>query len=207
MALDAQCRKCRRAGEKLFLKGERCYSIKCALIRKPYAPGMHKKRKAKVASEYGRQLNEMRKVKLTYGVNEAQMRKYFREATKSPESTSDTFFQKLELRLDNVIFRLGFAPSRQAARQMVSHGHILVNNKKIDVPAYELKKGDVITIRPQSLSKVPIKNLSKNLKKVQCPDYLSLNPEKLEAKVVAEPSLAKQMPPFDFRQIVEFYSH
>ncbi|MDD3614406.1 MAG: 30S ribosomal protein S4 [Candidatus Pacebacteria bacterium] len=207
MALDAQCRKCRRAGEKLFLKGERCYSVKCALIRKPYAPGMHKKRKTKTASEYGRQLEEVRKVKLTYGVNEAQMKKYFKEATKSPESTSETFFKKLELRLDNVIFRLGFAPSRQAARQTVSHGHILVNNKKIDVPAYELKKGDVITIRPQSLSKTPFKNLSKNLKKVQLPDYLTLNPEKLEARVVAEPSLAKQMPPFDFRQIVEFYSH
>jgi len=207
MALDAQCRKCRRAGEKLFLKGERCYSVKCALIKKPYAPGMHKKRKAKAASEYGRQLEEVRKVKLTYGVNEAQMKKYFKEATKSPESTSETFFKKLELRLDNVIFRLGFAPSRQAARQTVSHGHILVNNKKIDVPAYELKKGDVITIRPQSLSKTPFKNLSKNLKKVQLPDYLTLNPEKLEARVVAEPSLAKQMPPFDFRQIVEFYSH
>jgi len=206
IVLDAKCRKCRRAGEKLFLKGERCYSIKCAFLRKPYAPGMHKKRGTKMVSEYGRQLNEVKKAKLTYGVNEAQMKKYFKESAKSPQSTSEIFFKKLELRLDNVVFSLGLAPSRKAARQIVSHGHILVNDKKIDVPAYELKKGDIITIRPQSLEKAPFKNLSKNLKKIQLPEYLTLNPEKLEAKVIAEPSLAKQLPPFDFRQIVEFYS-
>jgi len=206
IVLDAKCRKCRRAGEKLFLKGERCYSIKCAFLRKPYAPGMHKKRRTKMVSEYGRQLNEVKKAKLTYGVNEAQMKKYFKESAKSPQSTSEIFFKKLELRLDNVVFSLGLAPSRKAARQIVSHGHILVNDKKIDVPAYELKKGDIITIRPQSLEKAPFKNLSKNLKKIQLPEYLTLNPEKLEAKVIAEPSLAKQLPPFDFRQIVEFYS-
>jgi len=206
IVLDAKCRKCRRAGEKLFLKGERCYSIKCAFLRKPYAPGMHKKRRTKMVSEYGRQLNEVKKAKLTYGVNEAQMKKYFKESAKSPQSTSEIFFKKLELRLDNVVFSLGLAPSRKAARQIVSHGHILVNDKKIDVPAYELKKGDIITIRPQSLEKAPFKNFSKNLKKIQLPEYLTLNPEKLEAKVIAEPSLAKQLPPFDFRQIVEFYS-
>ncbi len=204
--LDAKCRKCRRVGEKLFLKGDRCYSIKCALIRKPYAPGMHRKRVAKATSEYGRQLNEVRKAKLTYGVNEAQMEKYFKQASKSPQSTSEIFFKKLELRLDNVVFRLGLASSRKGARQLVSHGHILVNGKKIDVPAYELKKGDVISVRTQSLNKAPFVNLSKKLKKNQLPDYLSFNPEKLEAKIIAEPSLAKQLPPFDFRQIVEFYS-
>lgn len=204
--LDAKCRKCRRAGEKLFLKGDRCYSIKCALIRKPYAPGMHRKKTTKAASEYGRQLNEVRKVKLSYGVNEAQMKKYFKEASKSPQSTSDIFFKKLELRLDNVIYRLGFSSSRRAARQLVSHGHILVNGKKIDVPAYELKKGDVISIRPESKNKAPFVNLDKKLKKAQMPDYLTFDAEKLEAKIIAEPSLAKQLPPFDFRQIVEFYS-
>ncbi|HOM33249.1 MAG TPA: 30S ribosomal protein S4 [Candidatus Paceibacterota bacterium] len=204
--LDSKCKKCRRAGEKLFLKGERCYGIKCALLRKPYAPGMHKKRKTKNTSEYGRQLEEVRKVKVTYGVNEAQMKKYFNESAKSKASTSDEFFKKLELRLDNIIFRLGFASSRREARQMVSHGHILVNGKKIDVPAYKLKKGDIITIRSQSLEKSAFKDLSKKLKKVQLPDYLTLNPEKLEAKVIGEPSLAKELPPFDFRQIVEFYS-
>jgi len=204
--LDSKCKKCRRAGEKLFLKGDRCYSVKCALIRKPYVPGMHKKTKSKTTSEYGRQLEEVRKVKVTYGVNEAQMKKYFNEAEKSKISTSEEFFKKLELRLDNVIFRLGFASSRKEARQMISHGHILVNNKKIDIPAYTLKKGDVITIRPQSLEKPLFKDLSKKLKKVQLPDYLTLNPEKLETKVIGEPSLVKELPPFDFRQIVEFYS-
>jgi len=204
--LDSKCKKCRRAGEKLFLKGERCYGIKCALVRKPYVPGMHKKRKTKNTSEYSRQLEEVRKVKVTYGVNEAQMKKYFNESAKSKASTSDEFFKKLELRLDNIVFRLGFASSRKEARQMVSHGHILVNGKKIDVPAYKLKKGDIITIRPQSLEKPAFKDLAKKLKKVQLPDYLTLNPEKLEAKVIGEPSLAKELPPFDFRQIVEFYS-
>jgi len=206
IVLDAKCRKCRRAGEKLFLKGDRCYSIKCALIRKPYAPGLHHKKVTKAISEYGKQLNEVRKVKLTYGVNEAQMKKYFNKARKSPQSTSDIFFKKLELRLDNVVFRAGFANSRKGARQLVSHGHILVNGKKIDVPAYELKKGDIVMIRLQSLNKKPFANLVQRLKKSQVPDYLSLNPEKLEVKVIAEPSLAKQLPPFDFRQIVEFYS-
>jgi len=204
--LDSKCKKCRRAGEKLFLKGERCYGIKCALVRKPYVPGMHKKRKTKNTSEYSRQLEEVRKVKVTYGVNEAQMKKYFNESAKSKASTSDEFFKKLELRLDNIVFRLGFASSRKEARQMVSHGHILVNGKKIDVPAYKLKKGDIITIRPQSLEKPAFKDLAKKLKKVQLPDYLTLNPENLEAKVIGEPSLAKELPPFDFRQIVEFYS-
>lgn len=205
--LEAKCRKCRRAGEKLFLKGERCYSVKCALLRKPYAPGQHRRRVSRFAlSEYGQQLLEKQKVKLIYGLNEAQLRKYFQEATKSKEATDEALFKKLELRLDNVVFRLGFAPSRRSARQLISHGHILVNNRKVTIPSFSLKKGDLIQIRPQSLNKAPFKNLVNTLKKYQPPAFLSLDAQKLIGKVESEPSLKELAPTFDLSQIVEFYS-
>lgn len=205
--LEAKCRKCRRAGEKLFLKGERCYSVKCPLLRKPYAPGMHRRKVSRFAlSEYGQQLLEKQKAKLIYGLNEAQLRRYFREALKSKEATDEVLFKKLELRLDNVVFRLGFASSRRGARQLISHGHILVNDRKVTIPSFHLKKGDIIKIRPQSLNKAPFKNLANTLKKYQPPTFLSLDAEKLIGKVISEPSLKELTPTIDFSQIVEFYA-
>lgn len=209
MLLDAKCRKCRAVGEKLFLKGERCYSPKCNLLRKPTKPGAHKNKKRRfrgTLSEYGRQTLEKQKVKLTYGINERQLRRYFKEANQKRGSTIEILFRKLEMRLDNIVFRLGFAPSRSIARQLVSHGHFSVDGRPVRIPSFELKTGSAIKVRPVSIGKGPFKNIKDNLKKYQAPSFLSLDPEKLEGVVKSEPNMVELKMPFNLSLIVEFYS-
>ena len=148
---DASCRLCRREGQKLFLKGTRCYTDKCAVARRPQAPGQHGAKKKKL-SEYGVQLREKQKAKVFYGVLESQFRKYFEMASTKKGITGENLLQILELRLDNVVYRMGLGTSRSEARQIVRHGHIAVNGKKVNIPSYLVTKEDVVAIREASLN-------------------------------------------------------
>lgn len=200
-----QCKKCRRAGQKLFLKGERCFSSKCAMVKKPYPPGIRGK-KRKTISEYGAQLIEKQKICRIYDVRERQFKRYFREAAKEKGIIGDNLLKKLETRLDNVIFRLGLAESRKKAFQLVSHGHVLVNNKKVGLPSFHVKPKDTIKIKKTSLSLAPFKDLKTKLKKYRAPSWLSLDINKLDGKVVSWPKQEDINIPVDIQMVVEYYS-
>jgi len=203
--LDDKCKKCRAVGEKLFLKGERCFTPKCALIRRGFRV-LGKRKRRKTLTSYGKQLSEKQKVKLAYGMREKQFRRYFRIALKKKVSTPDALAQLVESRFDNVVFRLGFTVSRTMARHLASHGHFFLNGRRHNISSTIVKKDDVISIRPQSNGKVPFKDIKERLKKYNPPKYLQLNVSKMEGKVVAEPDLEELRLPFDFTSIVEFYS-
>jgi len=196
-------KKERSLGVKLFLKGERCNSPKCALTRRPYRPGIHGKRR-RVVSEYGHQLSEKQKIKFSYGLNERQLRTIFQKALKKPGAIKDFIVKALETRLDSTIFRLGIASSKRIARQMVSHGHILVNGKRVSAPSYKVLIGDVICIRPQSKGMSMFKDLKNSLKNYQVPTWLALDQEKIEGKILAFPSEVDSA--FDINLVVDYYS-
>ena len=180
---DEQCRICRREGQKLFLKGSRCYSDKCSVSRRNYAPGQHGQKKAKL-SEYGTQLREKQKTKSFYGVGERQFRKYFEMASNKKGITGDNLLQILESRLDNVVYKLGFGSSRAQARQLVNHGHFDVNGKKVDIPSYLVKAGDVISVREIKKDSAIIKeNVEANSAR-PVPAWLEKDAENLTGKVV-----------------------
>ena len=180
---DEQCRRCRREGQKLFLKGSRCYSDKCSVSRRNYAPGQHGQKSAKL-SEYGTQLREKQKTKSFYGVGERQFRKYFEMASNKKGITGENLLQILESRLDNVVYQLGFGSSRPQARQLVNHGHFDVNGKKVDVCSYLVKPGDVISVRENKKDTAIIKmNLESNAAR-PVPAWLEKDAEKLSGKVV-----------------------
>ncbi|MFS8541361.1 MAG: 30S ribosomal protein S4, partial [Tissierellales bacterium] len=155
------CRLCRREGQKLYLKGDKCYTDKCPVARRNYAPGQHGQARKKL-TEYGLQLREKQKVRRFYGIQESQMRKYFEMADKMKGITGENLLKILELRFDNVVYRMGFASSRAEARQLVRHGHFLVNGKKVDIPSYLMKVGDVVEIKEKSRSSVKFKELIEN---------------------------------------------
>lgn len=206
---NSKCRICRRAGVKLFLRGEKCLSPKCPMVKKPYPPGVKRKRRTGALSEYGKELKEKQKLKNWYVLNEKQFRKYVKEALEARgkiEDASAFLIKILESRLDNAVFRLGFASSRTQARQMVSHGHFLVNNRAIDVPSYLVKKGDKINVKPASVQKTIFKNIKTSLKKHNPPSWLKLEAEKLEGKVIGPPSFEEAAPPVEISSIFEFYS-
>jgi small subunit ribosomal protein S4 len=203
---EPPCKKCRRAGQKLFLKGERCFTPKCAMVKKPYVPGMHGRKRRRALSEYGSQLAEKQKLKIIYGVTEKQLRKYFKEAAKSRGVATDVLLAKLETRIDNIIFRLGLAESRAKARQIVGHGHVLLNDRKIDIPSIHVEKGDIIKIKKSSLNKGLFKNLDTKLKKFNPPAWLSLDKENWQSNVLALPSKEETESPVDLQMIVEYYS-
>lgn len=204
--INPKCKKCRRAGEKLFLKGDRCLTPKCAMIKKPYAPGVHGKKRKRALSEYGSQLAEKQKLRRIYGVSEKQLKNYFKQANKANGVTTEILLTKLERRIDNVIFRLGFAESRAKARQIVSHGHILLNNRKINIPSIIVKKGDKIKIKKSSLKKGLFKDLETKLKKYETPTWLSLDKKELKVDVLALPSAQDIEVPVELQMIVEYYS-
>ena len=180
---DEQCRICRREGQKLFLKGSRCYSDKCSVARRNYAPGQHGQKKTKL-SEYGTQLREKQKTKAFYGVGEKQFRKYFEMASNKKGITGENLLQILESRLDNVVYRLGFGTSRAQARQMVTHGNFEVNGKKVDIASYLVKAGDTIAVREIRKDNPTIKaNVEENATR-PVPEWLEMNGEKLSGKVV-----------------------
>ena len=202
---DEQCRICRREGQKLFLKGSRCYSDKCSVTRRNYAPGEHGQGRKKL-SEYGTQLREKQKTKSFYGVGEKQFRKYFEMAENKKGITGENLLQILESRLDNVVYRAGFGVSRAQARQLVNHGHFDVNGVKTDIPSYLVKPGDVISVREiKKDSKIIKENAEVNASK-PIPEWLEKNNEKLEAKVIRLASREDVDLPVEEHLIVELYS-
>jgi len=195
----------RSLGERLGLKGERCASPKCAAVRKPYKPGAHgQSRRRKALSEFGKQIQEKQKFKVSYGVNERWLRKSFEEASKTKGSTSAKLVEFLERRLDNVVYRIGFANSRSRARQLIVHGHVYVNDKRVKSPGMLVKVGNVVGFRPASKSDAIIKDLPTTLKKFDPPAWLALRPEQLEGQVLALPSDAT--PAFEINLLVESFS-
>lgn len=196
----------RALGERLGLKGERCASPKCAAVRKPYKPGMHGNSKGRRSqlSEFGRQIREKRKFKVSYGIDERNLRNLFELAEKSKGSTADRLIELFERRLDNVVFRLGVAPSRGAARQLVVHGHITVNQKKVHSPNFLVRAGDIIGISPGSETTTAITKRKEYLAKVEPPAWLHLDPGKVEGKVLALPQ--NEPAPFDINLLVESFN-
>ena len=199
----ATCRLCRREGMKLFLKGDRCYTDKCAFARRSYAPGQHGADKKKI-SGYGVQLREKQKAKRIYGVLESQFRTYYEKAERLKGITGENLLKLLELRLDNVVYRLGYGASRNEARQLVTHGHFLVNGKKVDIASYKVSVNDVITVSEKSRGSEKFKTFAENPKTL--PKWLEANVENYEGKVVAEPTREDIDVPVNETLIVELYS-
>ena len=202
---DEQCRICRREGQKLFLKGSRCYTDKCSVTRRNYAPGQHGQKKTKL-SEYGTQLREKQKTKSFYGVGEKQFRGYFQMASNKKGITGTNLLQILETRLDNVVYRLGFGSSRPQARQMVTHGNFEVNGKKVDIASYLVKPGDVITVREIRKDNPVIKANVEAGATRPVPEWLELNSEKLSGKVIRLVNREEIDLPVEEHLIVELYS-
>ncbi len=202
---DEQCRICRREGQKLFLKGSRCYSDKCSITRRNYAPGQNGQKKSKI-SEYGTQLREKQKTKAFYGVGEKQFRRYFDMASNSKGKTGEVLLQILESRLDNVVYRLGFASSRAQARMLVTHGAFEVNGHKVDIPSYLVKVGDVIAVREIRKDNGAIKIAVEENESRPVPAWLEKDQEKLSGKVVTLATREDIDLPVEEHLIVELYS-
>lgn len=202
---EAVCRLCRREGEKLFLKADRCYTDKCAIERRKYPPGQHWQNRPK-PSDYGLQLREKQKLKRIYGVLERQFRRYFEIASKKKGVTGEALLQLLELRLDNTLHRLGFASGIRVARQLVSHGHVLVNGKKVNIPSYNLRPGDVVEIKEQSRDLQVIKESLERAQHRGIPSWLELDVQNMRGKVLHVPS--RDEIPVTAREqlVVELYS-
>lgn len=205
---DSVCKLCRREGEKLFLKGDRCFSPKCAIERRAYPPGLHG-RQAKFRrkeSDYGLQLREKQKARRVYGVFERQFRRYFKEAVRQKGLTGENLLILLETRLDNVVHRLGLASSRAQARQLVSHGHFEVNGRKTNVPSFLVSAGDTIAVRDNSKKKTFFKDLAQTLDGARVPDWLSLDKNNLSGQVLSEPTRDHIDVTLNEQLIVEHYS-
>ena len=200
---DANCKLCRREGQKLFLKGERCYSTKCALEKRNYAPGQHGQARKK-QSDYGNQLREKQKAKRFYGVQETQFRNLFDKAAKKSGKTGENLLIMLETRLDNAVFRLGFAASRKEARQLVTHGHFTINGKKANIPSMEVKAGDVIAVKSRSQQSPKFKEI-KDMQ-ITVPQWMDVDVNKLEGKILALPTREQIDTPIAEHLIVELYS-
>lgn len=202
---DEQCRICRREGQKLFLKGSRCYTDKCSISRRNYAPGQNGQKKKKL-SEYGTQLREKQKTKAYYGVSEKQFRKYFEMALTEKGITGEVLLQILESRLDNVVYRLGFGSSRAQARQFVTHAQFEVNGNKVDIPSYLVKPGDVITVRENKKDNSTIKANIEESAKRPVPAWLERDSEKMSGKVIRLANREDIDLPIEEHLIVELYS-
>jgi small subunit ribosomal protein S4 len=201
----AVCRQCRREGLKLFLKGERCYTDKCAIERRNYPPGEHGQARPKF-SEYSIQLREKQKLRRIYGVLENQFRRYFAMADRAKGVTGETLLQLLERRLDNIVYRLGFATSRAEARQLVRHGHFRVNGKKVNVPSYLVKGGDTVTVREKSRTVTRITEAMELAQRRGVPDWLTLDPLTFTGTVKGFPTRADLTMPINEKLVVELYS-
>jgi len=205
---DAVCKLCRREGEKLFLKGERCLSPKCAIERRPYPPGVHGRQAQfrRKVSDYGLQLRAKQKARRIYGIMERQFRRYFREAERQRGMTGMNLLILLESRLDNVVYRLGFASSRAQGRQWVRHGHIEVNGRRVNIPSYLVEAGDVIAVRPTSRQKPAFKELAQELEHRPIADWLSRDDMTLTGRVLGIPERKDLDVTIDEQLIVEYYS-
>jgi small subunit ribosomal protein S4 len=202
---DPVCRICRREGLKLFLKGSRCFSKKCAFERRSNPPGMNTQRRRKV-SEFGMQLREKQKVRKSYSVLEKQFRNYFAKAEQSKGMTGENLLRLLEMRLDNVVYRMGFARSRAEARQLVGHGHFAVNSRPTDIPSFGTKVGDRIEVRETRRSREIFKTASETMKSALIPEWVSADGAKLSGTVLAEPAREQMPAEFNEQLVVEFYS-
>lgn len=202
---DSVCRLCRREGIELFLKGERCFTEKCAIKKRHYAPGQHGQRRGKL-SEYALQLREKQKAKRTYGVLEKQFRNYFRKADKKKGITGEILLQMLETRFDNVIYLMGFANSRSQARQLVRHNHFTINGKKVNIPSFQLKPGDVIELKEKSRSNESIKSALERVEQKGMPQWIELDKNQMRGTVLGLPTRESITAPIQEQLIVELYS-
>ena len=200
------CRQCRREGQKLFLKGARCYMAKCPIEQGTGAPGMHVGRRMKKMSEYGSQLRQKQSLRRQYGMGELQFHRFFKEALRKEGVTGENLLQLLELRLDNVVYRLGLAPSRRAARQFVLHGHVLVNGRKAAVPSHVLKAGDKVSVKDAAKSKDAANRSVEAATSAQLPVWMNFDRATLMAEVLAVPTREQIAPIVDEQAIVELYS-
>ncbi|MHB1159779.1 MAG: 30S ribosomal protein S4 [Chloroflexota bacterium] len=202
---DSVCRLCRRQGAKLFLKGDKCFTPKCPVERRAYAPGEHGQRRRKV-SEYGTQLREKQKIRSIYGVLERQFRKSFEEAERRPGITGENLLQLLEMRLDNVVYRMGWASSRPQARQLVRHGHFKLRGRKTDIPSAQVKLGDVISVHEGSRDDEYFQTVIPSMAKKTIPKWLSLDPDGMSGRVLAAPAREEIDTAVSEQLVVEFYS-
>jgi small subunit ribosomal protein S4 len=201
----ALCRLCRREGEKLFLKGSRCYTDKCAVEKRKYAPGQHGQSRGKL-SDYGIQLREKQKVRRIYGVMEDQFRIYFKKASRMKGVTGEALLQLLERRIDNVVYRMGFSTNRREARQLVKHGHFLVNGRTVDIPSYLLRPGDVVEVREASRQLQVISDSLSMAEHKGFPEWIEMDMQNMKGKFVRIPSREEIQLPVHEQLIVEFYS-
>jgi small subunit ribosomal protein S4 len=202
---DSVCRLCRREGVKLFLKGERCYTDKCAIERRNYPPGQHGQARAKF-SEYAIQLREKQKLRRIYGVLERQFRRYFRAAERGKGVTGESLLILLERRLDNLVYRMGFANSRSEGRQLVRHGHFAINGRKVNIPSYLVNAGDMITVREKSRQITRIGEALEASQRRGIPDWLEVDRQAFTARVKALPARADLTAPINEKLVVELYS-
>ncbi len=204
---DTKCKLCRRAREKLFLKGDRCNTPKCAIIRKPYAPGAHGKKVSRGLSEYGKQLAMKQKIKRIYGVMEKQFRNHFDEIKNKPGVTGDLLLQRLEMRLDNAVYRMGFASSRANARQLVNHGLFMIDGKRVDVPSCKVRIGNAVSINPNKANKNYFKNQLVVIKnKKDFPSWIQFDAVNLCGKIISAPDRDSIGINVDPQMVVEYYS-
>ncbi|HEX8034221.1 MAG TPA: 30S ribosomal protein S4 [Ktedonobacterales bacterium] len=199
------CRLCRREGMKLFLKGDKCMSAKCPIERRNTRPGQHGQARARKLSGWGMQLREKQKVRRTYGVLERQFRRFYDRASQMPGKTGDNLINLLELRLDNVVYRLGFADSRAQARQLVAHGHFQVNGRKMDIPSAVLKAGDEVSVRQNSRALEYFKTRVEMLNQKGVPSWMRIDPNAFSGRILAVPTRQDLQLPFDEALVVEYY--
>lgn len=205
-ALNDKCRICRRHGEKLFLKGERCFTAKCAAVKRKYAPGQHGPSRPPKLTDYGRELRDKQAAKRLYGLSEKQFGNYVKKAMKKRENTNELLVRYLESRLDNAVFRLGLCASRAAARQFVSHGFVYVNGEKVNIPSYQVRSKDIITVNPVKMNKKILNEVKERIKSKEVPDWAHFDKEKMEAKIIEAPRLGEKEKTFNVQAVVEFYS-
>ncbi|HEY9585924.1 MAG TPA: 30S ribosomal protein S4 [Candidatus Paceibacterota bacterium] len=210
MSSVPKCKTCRRAGEKLFLKGEKCFTPKCIFEKRPTPPGkpLNERKHRSMVTEYGVQLKEKQKLRNVYGLTEKQFRRYVKESSVAKVSGSpvEHLFERLECRLDNVVYRLGLAQSRTQARQLVSHGHLVVGKRKITIPSYQVKKGEVISIREGSRVSPFFSNAAEKMGKHNTPNWILPDATKLSAEIKGVPKYDKNELGFNFQSVIEFYS-
>jgi small subunit ribosomal protein S4 len=205
--IDTKCKICRREGQKLFLKGERCYTTKCSLVKRKYPPGIHGPKGYPRLTEYGLRLREKQRLKRLYGVSEKELKKYFSQAKKNVGNTETELLRLLEARLDNVIYRAGFALSRTMARQMINHGHFLINGRKVNIPSYQVKMGQVITLKEKSRFKNKIADiLASNKGKIEPPAWIFVDEKAFSIKIVKKIEPEDLPKEINTKFIVEFYS-
>ena len=204
--VGAVCRMCRRSGVKLFLKGDRCFTPKCSIEKRPRPPGQQSRRRRQRISDRGMQLREKQKARYSYGILERQFRRIFAEAERQAGVTGDNLITLLERRLDNIVYRLGFSDSRNQARQLVRHGHIMLNDRRTDVPSALVKEGDTIGWRKESAKSEYYKQLAQTIESKTVPDWLSLDKKKLVGQMVSLPTPEDTEAAFDGKTIVEHYS-